>query len=191
MNCLYYYVNASGETDGPVSYSDLQSFLQAGSIKPTTPICKVGDAAWAPFLLGVEDGGIAASHIATDRSSIQMVIPSWMKFVLWALLAGVFLNFLLPIATNALQKNEWEYRVIHFPAESAEDLSSRSVNIDMTDLQAAGKNGWEIVGQWVEHETVFPNFGRNEYVTGLQPNFRTSKLSVLLKRKIENFPQLP
>jgi hypothetical protein len=188
---LYYYIASNGETAGPVPYADLQSYLKSGLIKPTTPICKVGDAAWAPFLLGVEDGGISASHIATDRSSIQMVIPSWMKFVLWALLAGVFLNFLLPIATNALQKNEWEYRVIHFPAESAEDLSSRSVNIDITDLQAAGKNGWEIVGQWVEHETVFPNFGRNEYVTGLQPNFRTSKLSILLKRKIENFPQLP
>jgi hypothetical protein len=188
---LYYYIASNGETAGPVHYADLQSYLKSGLIKPTTPICKVGDAAWAPFLLGVEDGGISASHIATDRSSIQMVIPSWMKFVLWALLAGVFLNFLLPIATKALQKNEWEYRVIHFPAESAEDLSSRSVNIDITDLQAAGKNGWEIVGQWVEHETVFPNFGRNEYVTGLQPNFRTSKLSILLKRKIENFPQLP
>lgn len=201
---LYYYVNASGETDGPVSYSDLQSFLQAGSIKPTTLICKLGDSVWAPFLPSVEDGGISAWHIATDRSSVQMVMPTWVKFVLWALLAGVFLNFLSPIVTNALQKkfqvpivtntlqkNEWEYRVMDFPAERAGDLSPRSVNVDITDLQAAGKNGWEIVGQWVEHETVFPNFGKNEYVTGLQPNFRTSKLSILLKRKIENFSQLP
>jgi hypothetical protein len=188
---LYYYVNASGETDGPVAYSDLESFLQTGSIKPSTLVCKFGDSVWAPLLPSKEDRGISTFHTASDRSSREIVFPAWVKFVLWALLVSAFLNFLSPILINGLQKNVWEYRVMHFPAENAGDLSPSTVKLDISELQEAGKNGWEIVGQWVEHETVFPNFGKEQYVTGLQPNFRVSQLSILLKRKISFFPKLP
>ena len=188
---LYYYVNATGESDGPVSYADLQSFLQAGSIKPTTLICKMGDSLWAPFLPNVEDGGFSAPNTAGDRSSVQMNVPTWMKFTLWALVAGVFVNILLPVVTTLLQKNEWEYRVMEFPAKPGDKNATRTVDLDIEELQMAGKNGWEIAGQWLEHETVFPNFGKDEFVTGLQPNFRPSKLLILLKRKTSQFSQLP
>ena len=188
---LYYYIASNGETAGPVPYADLQSYLKSGLVKPTTPICKVGDAAWAPFLPNVEDGGFSAPNTAGDRSSVQMNVPAWMKFALWALVAGVFLNILLPVVTTLLQKNEWEYRVMEFSAKPGDKNASRTVDLDIEELQMAGKNGWEIAGQWLEHETVFPNFGKDEFVTGLQPNFRPSKLLILLKRKTSHFLQQP
>ena len=80
---------------------------------------------------------------------------------------------------------------MEFSAKPGDKNATRTVDLDIEELQMAGKNGWEIAGQWLEHETVFPNFGKDEYVTGLQSNFRPSKLLILLKRKTSQFSQLP
>ena len=38
--------------------------------------------------------------------------------------------------------------------------------------------------RYVENETAWPNFGKDEFVTGLQPNVRAQSLVMIFKRKI-------
>lgn len=42
--------------------------------------------------------------------------------------------------------------------------------------------GWEMVGSHLEMETAFPNFGKDDFVNGLQPNIRPQSLTLLFKR---------
>lgn len=56
------------------------------------------------------------------------------------------------------------------------------VNEDV--LNKLGKEGWEIATSFLEMETVYPNFGKPEYVTGIQPNIRPKTLVIILKRPI-------
>lgn len=46
-----------------------------------------------------------------------------------------------------------------------------------------GDEGWELVDVFEETETVHPNFGNSEYVTGIQPNVRTSEISFVFNVK--------
>lgn len=42
---------------------------------------------------------------------------------------------------------------------------------------------WELVGTVTEIETVHPNFGKEDYVTGIQPNTRTSGTILIFRRR--------
>jgi hypothetical protein len=98
---------------------------------------------------------------------------------------GIFLNALLQFSRPAgAEATAWEYKTIEVPAHSAGDAATRKVNLDLPELDSLGKEGWEVAGLWLEQETVHPNFGKTEYVTGLQPNVRPSRLVVLLKRPL-------
>jgi hypothetical protein len=180
---LYYYLDAKGVAAGPVPYADLQSLLKQGLIKPTTPICKAGDSVWAPFLPNPGDPGIRgeSTPLSTDSSKF----PVWWGVLLALAVAGVFLNaFLQSFGPSRASASAWEYKTIEVDAHSAGDSSTRKVNLDLPELQTLGAEGWEVSGLWLEQETVHPNFGKTEYVTGLQPNVRPSRLVVLLKRPL-------
>ena len=180
---LYYYLDAQGVTAGPVSYADLQSLLKQGQIKPTTPICKVGDSVWAPFLPNPGDPGIRGE--SPSHSSDSAKLPVWWGVLLALAVAGVFLNaFLQSFGPSRASASAWEYKTLEVPAHSAGDASPRKVNLDLPELQTLGAEGWEVAGLWLEQETVHPNFGKSEYVSGLQPNVRPSRLVVLLKRPL-------
>jgi hypothetical protein len=180
---LYYYLDSQGVAAGPVSYSDLQSLLKQGAIKPTTPICKVGDTVWAPFLPNPGDPGIRGESSSSAPSSAKF--PTWLGVLLALAVAGVFLNAFLQFSrVGGASATAWEYKTIEVPAHSAGDLSTRKVNLDLPQLDALGAEGWEVAGLWLEQETVYPNFGKSEYVTGIQPNVRPSRLVVLLKRPL-------
>jgi hypothetical protein len=180
---LYYYLDAQGVAAGPVSYADLQSLLKQGVIKPTTPICKVGDTAWAPFLPNPGDPGIRSESSSSAISSTKF--PIWWGGLLALAVLGIFLNALLQFSRPArAEATTWEYKTIEVPAHSAGDAATRKVNLDLPELDSLGKEGWEVAGLWLEQETVHPNFGKTEYVTGLQPNVRPSRLVVLLKRPL-------
>ncbi len=85
-----------------------------------------------------------------------------------------------------LQK--WEYQTVRFYGNSYSKFYDRIFPEErMQDsLKSLGENGWELVNIYTLNETVHPNFGNEKYVTGLQPNTRTSAIYYIFKRpKIE------
>ncbi len=100
---------------------------------------------------------------------------------------GIFILMLL----NALpENNRWEYTTHSVSASAtsyrgisnSESTAIGSLETDES-IKKLGKDGWELVNSFLEHETVHPNFGNSEYVTGLQPNVRPSRLVLIFKRK--------
>ncbi len=77
---------------------------------------------------------------------------------------------------------KWEYKIVKVVGETATDFTPRSFNDPTGQLNSLGEEGWELVDTYTEVETTHPNFGNSEYVTGLQPNSRTSVVNFVLKR---------
>ena len=42
---------------------------------------------------------------------------------------------------------------------------------------------WELVANITEIETVHPNFGKEDYVTGIQPNTRSKNVILIFRRR--------
>lgn len=89
-----------------------------------------------------------------------------------------------PFALISCGTSDWEYKIVAVDAESAEEYAPREIKISSEDLNLFGKEGWELVDIYTLTETVHPNFGNKEYVSGLQPNVRTSKVNFVFKRKL-------
>jgi hypothetical protein len=103
-----------------------------------------------------------------------------MKNVLFAVFVGIVGLMFLSCTSN------WEYKTISLTGEELKDMSDRGQRaFDISDesLNSFGKDGWELVGIYEKVETVHPNYGNKEYVTGLQPNVRTAEISFVFKRK--------
>lgn len=81
--------------------------------------------------------------------------------------------------------SNWEYKVVTVKGTEKEASKFDPKKIDVSDesLNLFGKDGWELVNVYPTTETVHPNFGNSEYVTGMQPNVRTSELNFVFKRK--------
>lgn len=85
---------------------------------------------------------------------------------------------------------KWEYHTLRVPATTlvpeitgdADKLLSKRFELSANQLNALGLDGWELVGVVPEVETVHPNYGSSEYVTGLQPNVRSAAATLLFKR---------
>ena len=83
---------------------------------------------------------------------------------------------------------KWEYNTLAVSAEIYSkyvngELNSKMIPDFVEELDALGNQGWEMVGVFLEHETVHPNFGKEGYVTGLQPNTRPQRVVCLFKRR--------
>ena len=81
--------------------------------------------------------------------------------------------------------SKWEYKVVKVAGIEGDNgiYGSMSFNDPSGQLNKLGEEGWEVVSSYTEENTVHPNFGNAEYVTGLQPNTRTAVVNVVLKRK--------
>jgi hypothetical protein len=82
--------------------------------------------------------------------------------------------------------SKWEYKTVSVKGEEQERRAKFQVNkFDVSDesLNLFGEDGWELVGIYAKTETVHPNYGNEEYVSGLQPNVRTSEINFVFKRK--------
>lgn len=109
-----------------------------------------------------------------------------------ALVVGLLMACLL--TGCGVQKWEYTYYAVPAPSMPGSNLDARvffpdSANPDnepIKGLNGLGNEGWEVVGVVSTLETVHPNFGNSDYVTGLQPNTRTREVVLLLKR-----PQQP
>ncbi|HEY1046606.1 MAG TPA: DUF4177 domain-containing protein [Bacteroidia bacterium] len=81
--------------------------------------------------------------------------------------------------------SKWEYKVVIVKGTEKEQSKFDPKKFEITNesLNLFGKDGWELVNVYPTTETVHPNFGNSEYVTGMQPNVRTSELNFVFKRK--------
>lgn len=147
--------------------------------------------------------------INEEKSKGKNKIESSVNLIKWLMCGGVFCLVMLIAATAGMNYCMWKeiskinndmntvpkfeyYTKSYFPEEShsrsGDDFSQTSaystIKIDTADLAKMGREGWEIAASYLENETAWPNFGNNDYVTGLQPNVRPQKLVVIFKRQI-------
>ncbi len=88
-----------------------------------------------------------------------------------------------------LREPHYEYKVMSFGSEGHDrtgDGAMRYTTIDPSEsaLSKLGASGWEVVGTYLEMETAYPNFGKAEYVTGLQPNIRPQRVVLVLRQRL-------
>lgn len=83
----------------------------------------------------------------------------------------------------ACGNTQWEYKVVSVPGYSSSDYGPMAFGDETSMLNEMGEEGWELVDTYTETSTAFPNFGNEQYVTGLQPNTRTSRINFVFKRK--------
>lgn len=105
-------------------------------------------------------------------------------------------------SSSEKEQTLWEYKEITMFGKVQKSNSLFSSNVENTKtrdfpdvserLNNLGKEGWELVGMYTTQETVFPNFGNEDYHTGIKTNTRTKEVVFILKRplkiqeKIEN-----
>lgn len=112
----------------------------------------------------------------------KIQLPGWLAAVLIGLLVVnlALLVFLYP-------GRRWEYKVKRVSGESTSSFSLedfKPLPINLTNLTSTleSEAGWELVACVPETETVHPNFGKDEYVTGLQPNVRSNAVLLIFRR---------
>ncbi len=96
----------------------------------------------------------------------------------------LFLLSLVALLSSCAHK-KYEYKTIKVEAQTGSygDFSSTTLSDPTSELNKLGAEGWELVGVYTETNTVFPNFGKDEYVTGIRTNTRTSCVNFVLKRE--------
>lgn len=98
------------------------------------------------------------------------------------------------VTSQLMKPVQWEYMTVEYLAETSDSaitsdqkaLSYKTVEIKAEEMNKLGAIGWELVSTFVEIETSHPNFGKGEYVTGLQPNVRTQRLVCIYKRRVRD-----
>lgn len=84
------------------------------------------------------------------------------------------------------EEAKWEYKTVRVEGTESgylSDFSPKSFSDQTGQLNSLGKEGWELVDVYTETETKHCNFGKDEYVTGIQPNVRTTVITYILKKK--------
>lgn len=124
-----------------------------------------------------KQNGCGEKHKSGNNNSVISLITITLLVVITGLLfCSVFMK------DNA----KWEYKIVRVEGTSADylaDFSPKSFSDQTGQLNSLGKEGWELVDVYTETETKHCNFGKDEYVTGIQPNVRTTVVTYVLKRK--------
>lgn len=83
------------------------------------------------------------------------------------------------------ERTKWEYKIVKIDGETTQyqDFGGCDFNDPTQQLNSLGAEGWEVVSSYTEVETVHPNYGDPKYVTGIQPNTRTTVVTIILKRE--------
>jgi hypothetical protein len=107
------------------------------------------------------------------------------------ILIGLFIVGLALLSWSIFKPQaKYEYKITSFLTESNDRtgegaLKFATVKLDEGQVASMGLEGWELAGTFLEMETAYPNFGRSEYVTGLQPNIRPQRAILIFKRQIK------
>lgn len=94
------------------------------------------------------------------------------------------------VSSNTLTVTEWEYKVVTYrpidniSRDGEPAFKYTTIHPNESELYGFGVAGWELVTSYLEMETAYPNFGAQDYVTGIQPNVRPQKLVLIFKRPI-------
>ena len=88
--------------------------------------------------------------------------------------------------TKKFSGPQWEYLQIKLNGKEEIEYSNKKFENNIDELNYLGKEGWELVSTYPIVETVFPNFGNNNYHTGIKSNIRTTEIIYIFKRKINN-----
>ncbi len=94
--------------------------------------------------------------------------------------------------------SRWEYTYVSVPARSSKYTTLKAdreghdamsaAQIDREKLKSLTEDmtrgGWELAGTAMEIETAYPNFGKDEYVTGLRENVRPQALLMVFRKAI-------
>lgn len=115
----------------------------------------------------------------------------WFKILSLILMAAILITGIsIKIGQGTTNTQKWEYKTIKFYADTSNDrtgasaLKYNTITVSEAQLNKLGEDGWELVSSDMEMETAYPNFGNNDYVTGIQPNVRPQCLTMVFKRPL-------
>ncbi len=97
--------------------------------------------------------------------------------------------FLITISfiSCTIKEKKWEYKVVYIAGSETRDgtgaFKFQTITPSEEDLSKYGSEGWELTTSYLEMETAFPNFGKDEYVTGIRENVRPQRLVLIFKRE--------
>lgn len=127
----------------------------------------------------------AAAQNTPAREGLKVEFPPFWKFALAGILA---VNVLLLLV--AAWPKTWEYKAIKVRGDITKYDSTiekfMSVKLEEDELTRKINlfySKWELVGTVTETETVHPNFGKEDYVTGIQPNTRSHGTILIFRRQ--------
>jgi hypothetical protein len=194
----YFYTDTEGKVQGPVLMSDLMALNASGKIPSTTQVTECGTEEWKSlFEISDEPKSVKSKPIDNKAKAVQPThapkdggppFSRWQGNVIIILL---MIGLGLPHFALVRPPTEWEYKQLEIGADAGalaklgdnyEKLSYKRIPNFETTLDMLGKEGWELVGISVEHETSHPNFGDGDYVTGIRSNVRPQRLICIFKR---------
>jgi len=90
---------------------------------------------------------------------------------------------------NDIQEARYQYKVLAVDSQGNDRtgdgaMKFTSITPNERELSSLGAAGWEVVASYLEMETAYPNFGKAEYVTGLQPNIRPQRVVMILRHRV-------
>lgn len=103
-----------------------------------------------------------------------------MKKIIFTILLGC------STITSCNSEKEWEYKTIQVDGETSLNYYGREFESNdikpTTAINKMASEGWELVTAYPIIETVYPNFGREDYHTGVKSNTRTKAVQYVFKR---------
>ena len=198
-----YYIDKSGNVQGPLNLEELKTLHQSGVISLKTEVCEQGKTNWVPY----DKFTKSAQRITREQKPESKQMPTTNKKdksekksafkngVMTKFQGNLIIAILLvaigaPFWGNLKPIPKWEYAtdkiLADIPIENFlnKKHSYKTIPEFSSRLSVRGQSGWELVDTFLEHETSHPNFGTNDYVTGLQPNIRPQRLVLIFKRPL-------
>lgn len=207
MGNQFYYTNAANEVIGPCTTLQLMALQKSGELNDSSMVCAEGSDQWvemwsvfpAARLLKSDKSAAAAQGAAAapavpppppvaespapKPTTTRPATSAQAAVIILLLAVGLALPYISPLRPIP----KWEYKKVIFPSDGNERvgpgaLRYSTIHMDEKLLSQLGAEGWEMVGSYMEMETAFPNLGKEDLTTGVQPNIRPQSLTVLFKR---------